>query len=146
MIMIMDYKFKLVFILLVLVMLIYGFNQFVFAGPQQYKDVTVSEFYEKSQNDSGIYLLDVRTRDEYRELHIPSTNRLIPVEELKDRLNELKGLENNEIYILCRSGRRSKTAGKILSDAGFKKVYNIKGGILEYKKMNYPIEQGGIIP
>ena len=142
----MDYKVKIIFILLVFVVIIYGLNKMVFAGPKGYKDVTVSEFYEKSKHDKGAFLLDVRSPDEYREMHVPATNRLIPVEELKRRINELKGLENTEIYVICRSGRRSKAASKMLSGNGFKKVYNVTGGILEYKKMNYPVEQGGVLP
>ena len=142
----MDYKVKIIGSLLVLVVIIYGLNYIVFAGPKQYNNITVTEFYEKSKLDKGIFLLDVRSPDEYREMHVPATSRLIPVEELKGRINELKGLENNEIYVICRSGRRSRKASKILSENGFKKVFNIKGGILEYKKMNYPIEEGGVIP
>src|SRR3972149_5154948 len=143
---IMDYKVKTLVSLLVLVVIIYGLNYIVFAGPKQFYDITVSGFYEKSKHDKGIFLLDVRSPDEYREMHVPATSRLIPVEELKNRINELKGLENNEIYIICRSGRRSEKASEILSANGFKKVFNIKGGVLEYKKMNYSIEQGGVIP
>lgn len=142
----MDYKVKILGSLLVLIVIIYGLNHIVFAGPKQYNDITVTGFYEKTKQDKGIFLLDVRSPDEYREMHVPATNRLIPVEELKKRINELKGLENNEIYIICRSGRRSKKASEILSANGFKKVFNIKGGVLEYKKMNYTIEQGGVIP
>lgn len=142
----MDYKVKIVASVIVLIVIIYGLNYIVFAGPKQFDEISVSEFYEKAKLDKGIFLLDVRSPDEYREMHVPATNRLIPVEELKKRINELKGLENNEIYIICRSGRRSKAASEILSENGFKKVFNIKGGILEYKKMNFSIEQGGVIP
>ncbi|MDD5434535.1 MAG: rhodanese-like domain-containing protein [Nitrospira sp.] len=142
----MDYKVKIVFFLLLFILLIYGLNYFVLAGPKQYKDITVSEFYQKFKGNTGIFLLDVRTPEEYRELHIPNTSRLIPVEELKNRLNELKGLEDKEIYIICRSGRRSRTASELLAGQGFNKVFNITGGVMEYKSMNYPIEQGGSIP
>src|SRR3990172_3774453 len=142
----MDYKVKIIGSLLVLVVLIYGLNYIVFAGPKQYNNITVTEFYEKSKLDKGIFLLDVRSPDEYREMHVPATSRLIPVDKLKNRINELKGLENNEIYVICRSGRRSKAASEILSGNGFKKVFNIKGGVLEYKKMNYPIDKVGVIP
>src|SRR4030067_2741486 len=143
---IMDYKVKIIVSLLVLVVLIYGLNYIVIAGPKQYNNITVTEFYEKSKLDKGIFLLDVRSPDEYREMHVPATSRLIPVDELKKRINELKGLENNDKYVICRSGRRSKAQNETSSGNGFKKVFNIKGGILEYKKMNYPIEQGGVIP
>ncbi|MCC6544266.1 MAG: rhodanese-like domain-containing protein [Nitrospirae bacterium] len=142
----MDYKIKIAAVIIVLTSIIYGFNYFVLAGPKQYNDITVTGFYEKSKLDNGIFLLDVRSPDEYREMHVPATDRLIPVSELKKRITELKGLEDKEVYVICRSGRRSKAASEILAENGFKKVFNIMGGILEYKKMNYPIEQGGVIP
>ncbi len=142
----MDYKFKILFILILLVLIVYGFNRIVFSGPKQYKDISVSEFSEKVKANAGIFILDVRTPQEYKELHVPGTNRLIPVEELIKRIGELKGLEDKEIYVICRSGRRSAAASEMLADHGFTKVFNITGGVMEYKKMNYPIEQGGTIP
>lgn len=131
---------------MLLIIIIYGLNHFVFAGPKEYKDISVADFYGKFKGNTGIFLLDVRTPEEYRELHVPGTSRLIPVEALKNRMDELKGLEDKEIYIICRSGRRSRTASEMLAGQGFKKIFNITGGVMEYKNMNYPIEQGGSIP
>ena len=142
----MDYKSKILFILILLVLIVYGFNRIVFSGPKQYKEISVSEFSEKMKGNPGIFILDVRTPEEYRELHVPGTSRLIPVEELKKRIDELKGLEDKEIYVICRSGRRSAAASEMLAGHGFNKVFNITGGVMEYKRMNYPIEQGGTIP
>jgi len=142
----MESKVKVVLILILAVFLVYGYRYIVSAGPKQYEDISVSEFYGKQKGNPGLFLLDVRTPEEYRELHVIGTSRLIPVEELKRRMDELKGLEETEIYVICRSGRRSVTASKLLTSHGFKKVFNITGGIMEYKRMNYPIGQGGTIP
>ena len=142
----MDYKVKIIFILILSVFLVYGLKYIVSAGPKQYEDINVSEFYGKLKGNPGIFVLDVRTPEEYRELHVRDTSRLIPVEELKKRMDELKGLEETEIYVICRSGRRSVTASKLLTSHGFKKVFNITGGIMEYKRMNYPIGHGEPIP
>lgn len=32
------------------------------------------------------------------------------------------------ILLICRSGRRSREAGQVLIDAGFRRVYNVEGG------------------
>ena len=136
----MDYKFKILFILILSILLIYGLKYIVSAGLKQYQDISVSEFYGKLKGNPGIFILDVRTPEEYRELHIPDTSRLIPVGELKRRIDELKGLEEEEIYVICRSGRRSVTASEILTSHDFKKVFNITGGIMEYRRMNYPVK------
>ncbi len=142
----MDNKVKIIFILILSVFLIYGYRYIVSAGPKQYEDIPVSEFYGKLKGYPGLFILDVRTPEEYREVHVIGTGRLIPVEELKKRMDELKGLEETEIYVICRSGRRSVTASELLTSHGFKKVFNVTGGILEYKKMNYPVGQGGPLP
>ncbi len=116
------------------------------AGPKEYEDISVSDLYDRLKGNPGIFLLDVRTPEEYRDVHVRGTSRLIPVEELERRIDELKGLEEKEIYVICRSGRRSVKASELLTGHGFRKVFNITGGVMEYKKMNYPVDQGGPIP
>jgi phage shock protein E len=64
--------------------------------------------------------LDVRTPEEYAEVHVePSIN--IPVDELSASLHAL-GSREREIIIYCRSGRRSAIALEILRAAGFTNV------------------------
>ncbi|MCC7201623.1 MAG: rhodanese-like domain-containing protein [Nitrospirae bacterium] len=142
----MEHRIKIIFILILSIFLVYGIRHFVSAGPKEYEDISVSDFYGRFKDNPGIFLLDVRTPEEYRDVHVRGTSRLIPIEELERRIDEMKGLEEKEIYVICRSGRRSVTASKLLTGHGFKKVFNITGGVMEYKKMNYPVEQGGPIP
>jgi rhodanese-related sulfurtransferase len=54
------------------------------------------------------------------------------MDELKDRLNELK--KDEEIIVMCRSGNRSGIAAKMLLENGYKKALNLKGGINEWAK------------
>lgn len=144
--MMMDFKIKIILILVLSIFLIYGIRHFVSAGPKEYEDISVSDLYDRLKGNPGIFLLDVRTPEEYRDVHVRGTSRLIPVEELERRIDELKGLEEKEIYVICRSGRRSVKASELLTGHGFRKVFNITGGVMEYKKMNYPVDQGGPIP
>ncbi|CUU10267.1 Rhodanese-related sulfurtransferase, partial [Candidatus Kryptobacter tengchongensis] len=78
-------------------------------------------------------LLDVRTKEEFSEEHIKNALN-IPVQELEKRLDELKKYKNFEIIVYCRSGARSRRASEILVKNGFKFVYNLSGGIIEWKK------------
>ena len=57
---------------------------------------------------------------------------MIPVGDLADRIDELKGRENDEILIHCRSGARSQKAALILKQHGFTNVKNVSGGILAW--------------
>lgn len=70
-------------------------------------------------------LLDVRTQAEYDIGHIEGA-RLIPHNELADRLEEVKG--HGKVLVYCASGNRSVTASQVLIAAGFKEVYNLKSG------------------
>lgn len=85
-------------------------------------------------------ILDVRTPNEFYGGHIPGAT-LIPLQQLKQRISEIEKFKDKEILIYCRSGNRSTVAGEILIDEGFKKISNLKYGILEWLKKGYEIKK-----
>lgn len=56
---------------------------------------------------------------------------------LMKNIEELAGLEEEELVVICQHGLRSETAREILQNQGFKKVRNLAGGILALRKLNY---------
>ena len=74
-------------------------------------------------------LIDLREPHEYQICNIPYA-KLIPLGELPKRVNELNTAD--EIVAHCKSGMRSAKAVDFLKQAGFKKVRNMKGGILAW--------------
>ena len=74
-------------------------------------------------------VLDVREAAEYAFGHVPGA-KSIPMGELEARLAELD--QDQEIYVICRTGTRSDMAAKVLADKGFKKVYNVLPGMSEW--------------
>ncbi len=84
------------------------------------------------------FILDVRTPGEYNNGHLKNAY-LLPVQSLQNRLDELSEYKNEDILIYCHSGNRSTVASKILIDAGFKRIYNLKGGIVKWSKAQYEI-------
>ncbi len=98
-----------------------------------YSDISPAQAKEKIEKGGSILILDVRTREEFSDGHIKGALN-IPVDELERRLDELKRYKNFEVIVYCRSGARSKRASEILVKNGFKRVYNLTGGILEWKK------------
>ncbi|MGE5436450.1 MAG: rhodanese-like domain-containing protein [Syntrophothermus sp.] len=100
-----------------------------------YKNMSVEELNQKMKSDKDLIILDVRTEEELRgELGKINGVINIPVQELSTRLNELSDYKDNEIAIICRSGNRSRTASNILTQHGFKKVYNVEGGMIDYRR------------
>jgi len=85
----------------------------------------------KAKIDRGdpFVLIDVREPHEYQICRIPYA-RLIPLNDLPKRVNELDSAD--EIVAHCKSGVRSGKAVDFLKQAGFKKVRNMKGGILAW--------------
>lgn len=76
-----------------------------------------------------VLLLDVRTDEEFVTGHIPSAIN-IPVDELEERLDELKNKEQ-KILVYCKSGARSVIACEILEVSGYTNIYNI-GGLVDW--------------
>jgi len=86
-------------------------------------------------------LLDVRTRGEYADRHVPGSV-LIPLNELSSRLGELSDDKTRDILVICRSGSRSRAASQILVEAGFTSVHNIDRGIIGWERDGFPLEEG----
>ncbi len=84
----------------------------------------------KSRMDKGddLYILDVREPHEYDICNL--NGHLIPLGELPRRVHELDS--SREIVAHCRSGKRSADAVEFLQKAGFRKIWNLKGGILAW--------------
>lgn len=78
-------------------------------------------------------LVDVRSEIEHMNGHIPGSI-LIPVDDLRDRLQELD--PNKEIWVYCQVGLRGYTASRILIQRGFK-VRNLTGGYKTYQMAKY---------
>lgn len=91
--------------------------------------LTGEELQKKLLTNPSLQLLDVRTPDEYQEAHLPRA-RLIPVDELRDHLQELDLTKETVVY--CRVGLRGYLAARILLQHGFTNVFNLTGGYLSF--------------
>ena len=89
-------------------------------------DISCAELASRLDADTPIALLDVR-EDWELEICAIDQARHIPLSELPDRVGELAPEET--IAIICHHGVRSRHAGRLLEDHGFKEVFNVRGGI-----------------
>lgn len=96
-------------------------------------EITVAELSRLAENGTRPFLLDVRKPFE-AEIASIGADQLIPVEELADRLAEIQADYTSDVVIHCRSGARSARATKLLLEAGFQRVRNLKGGILAWSE------------
>jgi len=91
-------------------------------------EITPKELKARLDRGDDLYILDVREPHEYQICQIGG--HLIPLGDLPRRVNELDS--SREIVAHCRSGKRSADAVAFLRQAGFKKIWNLKGGILAW--------------
>ena len=91
------------------------------------KYVTIDAKKAKEMIDTEeVMIVDVRTRQEYAEKHIPDAIN-IPLESIVGSIPaQLEG-KDVPILIYCRSGRRSKEAAERLFDAGCSNLYDFGG-------------------
>ncbi len=126
----------------------------------EYRNVTVNEAYKMVIRNAffpsdKVFILDVRTPAEYNYTYIEGAN-LIPLRnvQLHDPVNlsdeELLAwhIKNNKdfpknkctkILIHCLSGKRGAVESQMLVDSGYKRVYNIQGGITAWVNAGYPV-------
>lgn len=79
--------------------------------------------------DSNTIIVDVRTPGEVAEGYIPGTKVFLDYNGGQFD-QSYKSLDTTKTYIVyCRSGRRSSSAANQMVNSGFKKVYNLDGGI-----------------
>lgn len=93
-------------------------------------EMTVTELKQKMDAGEEINVLDVREPHEYEVANIGV--KLVPLGELPQRLAEFD--QNESFAIHCKTGGRSAKAVKLLQDAGFANVYNVKGGITAWSE------------
>lgn len=79
---------------------------------------------------SDAFIIDVREDEEVFETGTIKGAVHIPMMTVPNNLNKIP--KDREIYILCRSGRRSYEVASYLSELGYDAI-NLKGGIIKYK-------------
>lgn len=91
-------------------------------------------------NQPGTLVLDVREVAEFAAGHLPRA-RHIPLGELGKRMDEIAKFKDKPVVVTCRSGARSGSACRKLKNAGFTKVYNLKGGVPAWEQASLPVEK-----
>ncbi|MHA2278683.1 MAG: rhodanese-like domain-containing protein [Candidatus Kariarchaeaceae archaeon] len=105
-----------------------------------YTNLTVLEAHNIIENTSNLFLLDVRTEEEYENGHLIGSH-LIPHDQITSRENELPSNKTLSILVYCRTGTRSAIASNTLFELNYTKVYNMLGGYFAWKEAGLPFEE-----
>jgi rhodanese-related sulfurtransferase len=110
------------------------FASFNCAQQDSTKNLSIEKFKEELKNDKQLIVLDVRNPDELGGTLGKIDGVInIPVQELEQRLGELKDYKDKEIAVICRSGNRSAKATEILIENGFD-AKNVLGGMKAFRQ------------
>ena len=101
------------------------------------RQVSSKKFNELISVNDGI-LLDVRTTSEFKNGHIPDAGNLnFYAFDFRKKLNLLP--EDQPIFLYCNTGYRSEKTAEILIRNGYKNVYNLQHGIMEWELIDLPV-------
>jgi rhodanese-related sulfurtransferase len=104
---------------------------------QQIKRLNVKEFKELMDKTSNKTVLDVRTNDEVAQGVLAQATQIdYNGGDFESQLEKLD--KNKPVFIYCAVGGRSGSASSILAKKGFKKVYNLEGGINAWIASGFP--------
>lgn len=102
--------------------------------------IKVSELKKKLDAKEKVFVLDVRSPEEYKAYHIKGAKN-IPVKELPKRIDELPMNKDALVVTHCESGFRSAHAAIFLKAYGYTKVRNLELGIHEWREEGYEVEK-----
>lgn len=107
-------------------------------GESQDTSLYAKEFSAKLKETPGAQVLDVRTSAEYSKGHIQNAVNID-----WNGSNFAGGIEfldrTKPVFVYCLSGSRSSAAANKMRSAGFKEVYELKGGILKWREAELPL-------
>ncbi len=96
-------------------------------------DITVQELQAKMENEEEFHLIDVRELHEHEKFNIGGT--LIPLGDIMSALEDYKPHKEEEIVFYCQTGTRSAMAQQLFRQAGYARVRNLIGGVMEWQRV-----------
>ena len=139
------FQLGIVIIAVVLILLLAVYGQQPASNPPAQLDVTatnlpdvidVSQAYALYMNNTA-YLLDVRDRQEWDQLHIPSTT-LLPLIQVSALASKMP--TDKPIIVISGADNRSSQARDMIRQAGILNVSSLMGGLDAWRRQGYPTE------
>jgi phage shock protein E len=90
------------------------------------------------QHPDHLFVLDVRTPQEYAEGHVPGAVN-VPHDQVAARLAEIP--RDKDVVLYCRSGRRAQAAADVLATHGYKRMTHLEGDMPAWIERGRPVEK-----
>jgi rhodanese-related sulfurtransferase len=110
-----------------------------------FKTVFINDLCDSLRKNPDRLILDVRTLGEFRDTSASASLNIghlkgavnINVNEVKNRLSELRAYKHKPIFVICSHSQRSRVCSKLLSDSGFTNVINVNGAMTEFNLLKH---------
>ncbi len=112
-----------------------------FCSHKKIKEISVKQLAAYQTQNKKMLLIDVRSSLERTFGYIPDSIH-IPMENITQIDPAKTEFQNKDAIVLyCKSGLRSAHAAKILQEIGLENIYNLAGGIIDWKNQSFAITQ-----
>lgn len=127
------------FLIISLLFLFFSNNIFSQNEEVEVQNITAHDFMQIVSEHANSVIIDVRYWKDYRKKRIKNALFAEKSKQLKAICDTLD-LEQ-PILIYCDYGDRSVTAADFILDWGFKKVYNLKEGLKDWKRVGFDLDK-----
>lgn len=127
---------QVVWILILAVISAFVLYNFFFSGASEFN--VTPERFEQLTKEKDIVVLDVRSKFEFGGDKIPGAQNIsYTASDFRERVGQLD--KDKTFLVYCATGSRSSGASKVMKELGFKKIYNLSGGIEHWKSDGKPV-------
>ncbi len=94
---------------------------------------------ELSKKQDHVVILDAREKEEFKVSHIPNAKWIGYTQFMIENITQQNIQKNDTLVVYCSLGIRSEDISEKLKEAGYPYVYNLYGGIFEWKNNNFDV-------
>ncbi len=112
------------------------------ADTVKYQSVEPYDFHLNYLISEPALILDVRMPFEYRHNRIKDAINVPSSKDLRMAADTIS--RECALFLYCTDGFRSRRAAEVCCELGFKKVYNLEGGIIAWRKDKFPVDKSRV--
>ena len=103
------------------------------------RNLDAEDFSIRMQSSDNLLLIDTRTFEEFAGERMPGAILVESKSKLAEMADSLDF--DRPIFLYCENDQRSPVACQVLCDMGFRNVYNLKGGLIEWRLLSYKLDK-----
>jgi len=108
----------------------------------KYQSFEPYDFHLQYLREESAMLIDVRQFFEFKGRRIKDAVNISSSGNLEISTDTID--KNYSLFFYCSNGFRSKRVAEFFYDKGFRKLYNLEGGIVAWRKDGFPVQKGKI--